>query len=299
MERKRIGFGGWRLIGVIVAAAWVVMAEAPSAELLQTGRAKLGEIGDAVVTVKIVSSVKVSWSGQPGEENEMKNEARGTVVSPDGVTIVSLAEIDPAQFWQNMMGGRMGEEVRYETSLKDIRLLLSNGTEIPAEVVLRDHDLDVAVVRPRTRPEQPMTFVDLKQSAGADYFDPIICISRMGMVGQRQLRVMTGEIQGIVKKPRLYYVPVPAADDLGPGVPVFNAEGKVIGLLLMKSVPSSADSSSNTQDSYMTIILPADDIQQIVAQAPERGAKEPGASVEGSQTAAPDAKGTEKKQTDE
>src|SRR2546422_4160959 len=37
-----------------------------------------------------------------------------------------------------------------------------DGTEIPAEIVLRDRDLDLAFIRPKTKPANPMPAVDLR-----------------------------------------------------------------------------------------------------------------------------------------
>lgn len=246
-----------------------------AADIVAAGRAKAKDSGEAVVTVKIVSAMKFSWGGNPGEEEEVKNEARGTVVSADGVTVISLAEIDPAQFWARMMGSQMGDDVTYESNLKDMKLLMTDGTEIAAEVVLRDNDLDVAVIRPKEKSDRQFAFVDLKASAEADILEPVFCIGRMGPVGQRQLRAMTSEIQGIVRKPRLYYVPDAAIYSNGTGVPVFNADSKLIGIVVMKSIPGSADTGGRgMSENMMPIVLPASDVLEIVVQAPEKAPAE-------------------------
>lgn len=255
----------------VLSAAGVTEA----ADLVAAGRAKVKESGEAVVTVKIVSAMKFSWGGSPGEEEEIKNEARGTVVSEDGVTVISLAEIDPAQFWARLMGSQLGDDVKYESNLKDMKLLMTDGTEIPAEVVLRDHDLDLAVIRPKEKQAKKFVFVNLKDAVPAEIMEPVFCIGRMGPVGQRELRAMSTEIQGIVKKPRLFYVPDGDVYANGTGVPVFNGEGKLIGIVVMKSVPGTADSAGRSNsDNILPIILPAEDVQEIVAQAPEKAPAE-------------------------
>ena len=45
-----------------------------------------------------------------------------------------------------------------------MKILLDDGTEVPAEIVLRDKDLDLAFIRPKAKPASPMTSVDLTKS---------------------------------------------------------------------------------------------------------------------------------------
>ena len=39
-----------------------------------------------------------------------------------------------------------------ETEVNDIKILLEDGAEVPAEIVLRDKDLDLAFIRPKAKP---------------------------------------------------------------------------------------------------------------------------------------------------
>src|SRR5262245_28031372 len=126
-------------------------------ELTDKGRAIFMKNHLSVVTVQLVLNSKVSVPGMGGQSNESRQDATGTVLDPSGLTVLSLSATDPGQLVQSMMGG--GDEdsrFKVETELTDIKILLEDGTEIPAEVVLRDKDLDLAFVRPKTKVANPM-----------------------------------------------------------------------------------------------------------------------------------------------
>src|SRR5712691_1683485 len=109
-------------------------------ELAEKGKAIFKKNQHAVVTVELVLKNKFSMSGAGGQSNESRQDATGTVVDASGLTVMSLSATDPAQLLQNMMAGGSDEESRFkmETELSDVKILLEDGSEIPAEVILRD-----------------------------------------------------------------------------------------------------------------------------------------------------------------
>src|SRR5712691_6595400 len=109
-------------------------------ELAEKGKAIFKKNQHAVVTVELVLKNKFSMSGMGGQSNESRQDATGTVVDPSGLTVMSLSATDPSQLLQNMMSGGSDEESRFkmETELSDVKILLEDGSEIPAEVILRD-----------------------------------------------------------------------------------------------------------------------------------------------------------------
>ncbi len=291
-----------RLLVPILAAGIMqfVVLPARGADIAEAGRAKAKDAGDAVVTLKIVAGLKYSMGGREGEENEVKTEARGTIIDDTGMTICALSEIDPAQLIQKMYGSRMGNEMKIESNLKDLKIILANQKEIPATVVLRDNDLDIAIVRPLEKQTEKIPCINLKDAGDAKILEPVFVIGRMGQIGNRQLRLATGEIESIITKPRKFFVPGDALSRSGTGVPAFTADGKVLGLLVTKSVGASADvSPTSREESVLAIILPASDILEIAAQAPEKAPPTPTPEASKDKAGKEEPKATEEKQPKE
>ena len=102
----------------------------------------------AVVTVQEV--LKMSPAGG-SRANESKQDLTGTVLDGSGLTVLALSACDPSEMYQRMMGEDYSRG-RVETEITDMKILLDDGTEVPAEIVLRDKDLDLAFIRPRPSP---------------------------------------------------------------------------------------------------------------------------------------------------
>ncbi len=227
----------------------------------------------AVVTVEVVVKMKFSMPGMGSQEDESKTEVTGTVISPDGLTIVSLSETDPTSLIKNMMAGQAGmENMQMETEIRDVKILTDDGGEISAEIILRDKDLDMALVRPTEKPAEPMEHISLDNPGVPDYLDEIITINRLGKVARRAHAVSVERIHAIVTKPRTFYLPGNDPTQSGLGSPAFTLDGKLIGILLLRSIKNTGGSASNMlggmQDNMMGIIIPTADIQDAASQAP-------------------------------
>jgi hypothetical protein len=131
--------------------------------ILVTAAARADDIGDkgrdifkknehAIVTVQVVLKASYTRSGRSSDPNETKSDVTGTVIDPSGLVVLALSSFDPSDLYR-----RISEDYKMETDVNDIKILLDDGTEIPAEIVLRDKDLDLAFIRPKTKPASPMT----------------------------------------------------------------------------------------------------------------------------------------------
>jgi len=155
-------------------------------ETEDAARAILEKNKSAVVTVRIVVKVQMSFMGMDGEEaEESKSEATGTVITPDGLTVLALSAMDPTTLIANMLGGMMDDNMKINNEVSDVKILSDTGAEIPATVVLRDKDLDLGFVRPVEKPAQPMAFLDLSAGGGAQILDQLVVLNRLGKVANR------------------------------------------------------------------------------------------------------------------
>ena len=261
-------------LGLIGAA--VSPASADAQGLPEVGRELAEKFGPAIITVQILVTIGDDSSG-----DEQKVEAIGTVVGPDGLTLVPLSAIDPTSMFRGMGPQAMFFTMNMQSRVKDIKFLLGRRKEVPATVVLRDPDLHFAFLRPLEKPAEPMTYIDLTQAVGAEMLDPIVTLSRMGKAGQRKVSLATGEIRSIVEKPRMFYVPQLSLNGLG--VPVFNGQGELIGISLLKTSPGGMEdmmggamtlNATQLLGGMLPIILPAEDVHEAALQAPEEAPEE-------------------------
>lgn len=241
------------------------------------GRKILDKHRNAVVTVELVIKQNISFQGMPGQNSESKVEATGTVVDATGLTIVSLSETDPMSLLAGMMGGMPGMgELKMDVDVRDVTILLHDGREVPAEIILRDKDLDMAFVRPTEKSDTPFDYIDISKGAEPEVLDQVIALNRLGVVANRVHSASVERIEAIINKPRKFYVPGNDPTNSALGSPVFTLEGEIIGVLLMRTVKSSQSSAGlgrlfglgGGPDNIMAVVMPAEDIHEAAQQAP-------------------------------
>src|SRR5947199_10329290 len=106
-------------------------------DLASKGREIFKKYQSTVLTVQLVVKSKIGFAGFGGDARESKQEVTGTVIDPSGLVAVSLASTDPTSLIQGMMGGLSGDgeenmKFKMESELSDVKLLLNDGSELPA-----------------------------------------------------------------------------------------------------------------------------------------------------------------------
>ena len=234
------------------------------------GRAVLAKYQEAVVTVRLVVSYSMTMGGR-SHQNETKTEASGIVLDPSGLTVISLATIDPSA----MMKARQrsgGEEMKVDAAVKDAKIVFAGGSEAAAAVVLRDKDLDVAFLRPLEKLPKAAVAVDLKGGAKPQVLDEVVCLTRLGKIADRTVAVSLERIDALVSKPQKYYV-IAAGGSSGIGSPVFALSGAPLGVILIRNGQTEGDANAASMFSgtaamgMMPIVAPAADILEDEKQA--------------------------------
>src|SRR5687768_17525049 len=159
----------------------------------------------SVITIELVIKSKIGFGGG-GDARESRQEVTGTVIDPSGLTAVSLSSTDPTGMFQSFMGGFGGDDeeslkLKMESEVSDVKLLTHDGSELPAEIVLRDKDLDLAFLRPKTKPATPLPALDLSSNAKVDVLDQVIAINRLGKVAGRAYAASIERIHAVVQRP--------------------------------------------------------------------------------------------------
>ena len=232
-------------------------------ELAEKGRQIFKKYQHAVVTIRAV--LKMSGGGR---SSETPQELTGTVVDPSGLTVLSLSACDPAEMYQRMMSDE-ASKMKLDTEVTDIKILLDDGTEIPSEIVLRDKDLDLLFIRPKSKPASPMVAVDLTKSAAVQVLDQVITLNRLNSAAGRAYAASVERINAVIQKPRSFYIPDSSMTATTLGSPAFTLDGNVVGVFLMRSISAKGGGTRNYRESMTTIILPTDDVLKAAKQAPE------------------------------
>ena len=126
-----------------------------------------------------------------------------------GLTVLSLGSLNPGAMMAKLMGsagsnGQPAVEITSEPT--DVKIRLSNGRELPAKIVLRDEDLDLAFLRPTTKPDTPLVALDLTDAAKPALLDQVLVLSRLGRVGGWTAGAALYDVGAIIEKPRTFYV---------------------------------------------------------------------------------------------
>lgn len=232
------------LLAVALAAPLSAATEAEAA----VGREIVKKNADAIVTIELVVNGGAGGRGGRGS-SEQKVEVNGTVIAPNGLTVTSLASIDPR------VGRGRGSE-NSDSEFKEVKLRLADNTEIPAMVVLKDAELDVAFIAPiaGTGPAKTYPYLNLEDSGKAEVLGTYFDMTRLPKNMQRVPVIQTVSVLGLIEKPRRLIL----TTDQTLGCPVFDMKGKPLGIAL-------AYLSNNT--AIQIVVVPSEDIVDMAKQA--------------------------------
>ncbi|MEN6520456.1 MAG: serine protease [Armatimonadota bacterium] len=235
-----------------------------------SGREIASNYGPAIVKVQIVLKLSMSYMGS-GDSQEQKIEATGTVVDPSGLTVISMSSTDPADIIQSVYGDT--EEMQIKSEVTDVKIRLVDGTELPGKIVLRDKDLDLAFIRPVKKPSAPLPYLDIKNNCKLDVLDQTVLVTRLGKVANRVISASIGRIEASVEKPRKFYtIRLNSNSSSVLGSPVFSMDGRVLGIVLLRVMQGQSKESlmsgGMSESPIIPVIIPAEDIVPIAAQAP-------------------------------
>ena len=246
----------WLAALVVAVSSNGSLRAAPPAEAA-AGRALVKRYADAIVGVELVVVAKVKMGDREIAPREQRIEVNGTVISPSGLTVTTLASVDPQTQFDAMRsgqqgGGRMPELVGVD--FKEVKLRLADGTEVPARFVLKDADLDLAFMAPETgEAAREYPHVKLEEAAEGVVLGNYFYIARAPKSLQRVPLVRLSEITGIVEKPRRFFL----VTDQSVGTPLFDPEGRVLGISLQNFANGARS----------VIVMPSADIAEMAKQA--------------------------------
>lgn len=259
-------------IGLIVGSARL----GDATDIKTAARTAVAKWQKAIITVRVVAKIK-----DPRGEEENTFEVTGSVIDPSGLTVVSSQSVDPAAmvkaFLSSMGREGMDETMEFDSEITQTTMILQDGTEVDADVVLKDADLDLAFVRPRKA--QTFDSIPLKPRGKAlDVLEDIFVISRLDRSENRATAINIGTIQAVVKDPRVFYVANQQLSAGSLGCVAFDTDGNPVGVFVAKQKQNTGDKGMGTLMMMMggtgfgastRIIRPIEDVLEDAAQARE------------------------------
>lgn len=232
----------------------------PADPLGDAARAVFEQYRQTVVTLKIVVSVSFG-----GNESESESEANATLISPDGLAVLALSAIDPTA----LLGADLTADPENPFTLRivSLKMILAGAEEREAEVVLRDKDLDVVFVRLREAPQEPLPYADPVHAADSvRVLEPYVCIGQEGPVVQRAHTAFIDRIEGVVSRPRTYYLVARSRTQQILCSPLFTLEGRLIGFGVARH-----QRSEDVGNELLAVVVPAAQIGELMSQVQPRG----------------------------
>ena len=226
-----------------------------------TWRKLLREHADCVTWVSVTVRVELSAGGRSMPPQEQKLEALGTIIAEDGLTVLSLNKVDPTA---NILSRIRSPGASVNVNYTEVMILMQDGTEVPAKLLLKDSDLDLAFVLPieeRKNEFKDVVFSRVPKQASEDdlpvILDEVVSIGKLRKTLYRQSTLRRGWVNAVIEKPRTYFV----IENTSPGTPVFNSMGNWLGVVVYKMVSGRPSE---------IVTLPAMDILEIAEQVRTR-----------------------------
>ena len=213
---------------------------------------------DAVLWVTATIKIELSGAGSVLSSKETEVQALGTVIDDSGLTVVSYSALDPGAAYTGRTVKLQGENVKLSAKSEhsEVKINLADGKEIPAKIVLKDPDLDLAFVMPeKADTKLGVTPVKLGKTPAVKTLDELVCLGRMPKAMDQTPQAALSELTGVIKKPRTLLM---GGRTLGG--PVFTLDGQVLGI-------TTGYKNDPTTDQMSLVILPAEDVAEVAKQA--------------------------------
>ena len=255
-----------KFFAILVVFAVIFLAHqfAVADDTEKAGREIAKKWSDAIVPVKAVVKLRVAVEGKEVENREYEVEDVAAVIDSSGLAVVSLTSIDPGEVLSEYAAAA-SDKYAISTDITSLKMIFSGDNETPCKIVLRDKDLDLAFIAPSPKLSLPAAALDLGQAGKPDVLDTVVMLSRFGKIANREVSVTLNRIQAVVRKPKTFYIPEQQTTGLRTGSAVFTSGGKLAGVLLLKRIKPKKESLLASSDlKILPIVVPADDIAEIV-----------------------------------
>lgn len=215
----------WLTIAAItVSISGLAQAQIPVLSVAHATRQLVGTKSAAVVRIETV--LEYSYESGDGTTKEENNEGVATIIDPSGTALVNYELIA-----YNKIADDMGPK---SVKLISATLDLSDGSEVPVEVVAKDAELGLALVRPKAALAKPMSSIAMSLNAPIAVGDILLTLGRMDASTKFAVNILRMTVCSIFENPRQQFVFEEGSDD---ALPVFTLKGEFVGMTV--GIPTS------------------------------------------------------------
>jgi hypothetical protein len=194
------------------------------------GRALLKTYGATIVGIEVQATAKVSIDGAEIPSGHIEENAEGTVVADNGLTVTSFGSIDITTIIRSrhIVVGPKAQLKVIEASYDCIKLRFADGSVCQAVLLSSFPALDLAFLRPSgpLPAGRTIDFVNLEKSAKpiilGSYFD--LCIGPKDLGWPQEIHPTT--IVGLSVSPHRFFM----VNYETRGCPVLDADGEPLGI---------------------------------------------------------------------
>lgn len=243
-------------------AAGVVGAAAGGIE--SVGRALAEKAAPAVIPITAVLRIESPQAPAGGQERPI--EIYGTLVSEDGMILVSATSLSPLNNIGDVLAGS-----GMTTRVSRIRARLANGLEVALRQLITDEEMDLTCLVPEAGAEvsapvvwpAPVTF---ERGVRAELCDSVLTVGRSGEIFRWAPVVGIQQIICRVDEPRTYYVTAGPYSG-GVGTPIFRADGQALGMTVIRREPAAIHPGRSMPFNQVLVVLPSDAVAEFIEQA--------------------------------
>ncbi len=229
----------------LLVAACIAMAAASSVtaqSIEESARALAEKYKSSLVVVTVKGKLLASGPAGSLPERDQSRRTLGVTIADNGLIVVSNTAIDAAvglSGQQAQVDGKVVKINTAKTTFSDVEISYGDSTLIHGKVVRQEVEADVAFILPdvaeaKALKKTSFDKVDLTQfAAAAQQADQVISLSRSSAVYGYMPTVSIGRITGVYKGDRTFFVTTAGTAQ---GLPVFTADGKPVGITVMRIV---------------------------------------------------------------
>ena len=232
----------------------------------------LDHTSPAICTITFILEVS---GGQM--DREVPVTTAGTIVTSDGLVMLSSSSMEMANRMQRMRRGRGGEgmDMQMESTPTDIRIMLGGQfDEHEAELVAKDSTLGLAFLQVKDAEAlsgiQPISFAKPQTMRVGE---ELLGINRLGDANDYAAYMGWTRLAGQVKQPRLMWKVSPGFN--ARGLPLFNRYGQPVGVLSPQaSEEDTAERGAGRGgENERVFLIPAADVNGVIEQARKKAAE--------------------------
>lgn len=207
-------------------------------------------------------------------DQERKAQCLAMIIDPSGLAVTALTNLSPQRAMSRIR--IRSQTLEIDSQVEEVKYRLADGTELPARLLLKDEDLDLAFLGPQKpldeETQAKIAAIPLSEEATAPQpLDTVVILSRGGDDLDYTPMLHLTRVSALLDKPRTFYL----CDGGMLGAPAFNLQGELLGIFCRCQKAESPESEDiiRVQKAGGQMILPAADILRLLPQAREEMSK--------------------------